>query len=184
MREVIRGRRSWPLLFVVLLLVVPAGLVGGAAFRVLKGPPESGFGSVVAAPPVGTWWALVTFTVVTIPNGLAAASPNASHPVNLSRVSGMSLTAGAAPAGSAGVVFAFQLGPSAPNSTEIELRFSVATSGTATNVTVYLETPATPPTTPQIERLYVAAPAASFSGLPTQGFRAITLPCTSIGVCP
>ena len=169
---------------VALVVLVPIGVVTGAGLQVIRDAPETGVGSVVTAPPAGTSWVFTGLAVVTAPSGLASVSVNASQPTNLSSSGGLAYGVGGVSTGSTAITFASQLLTTAPNSTELELRFSIALTGPATVLTVYVETPATPPGTALTERFYVATTTPSFTGLTLESFAATSAVCTSVGVCP
>ncbi|HZY92826.1 MAG TPA: hypothetical protein VFG07_08700 [Thermoplasmata archaeon] len=168
----------------LVLLLLPVGLVAGAALKVTKGTSEAGFGTVVAAPPAASWWSFLSLNIVNAPAGLVVGSTNISAPTNLSSTSATSLAVSALAGGAGAALFQFQLDASAPKSTEVEIDFSVALSGAATLFTVYVETPAAALTGPLVERLYVPSPAVTFTGLTLQSYSATSAVCTSVGVCP
>ncbi len=168
----------------VALLLVPAGLVAGAGFKVTKAPGEKGFGTFLQASGAGGWWTFLTFTTGTVPTGLTAVNTSSTGPSLLAGNASSSFGLGPTTTGAAAYIWVFQMGATAPSSTELKLNFTLVLFGTATHIVGYLKTPATAPTAAQLVRIYFPIPTSPPSGLPYLSFLEASSVCTSVGVCP
>jgi len=168
---------------VAFLTVALFGGAIGVATSILQGGSEQAQGAYVSEETPAFWnWSdtLLDAIPAVVPG---AASTDVAAPTLLP-AGGQSFVIDPSTAGHPGIRWQFQEATTAPQSTELELRFVAGLVNSAVHITVYLETQAVIPGAAVDYFLYWDAGTFASGSLSVETMQVVVLACASVGACP
>ena len=174
----------------VATFLAAAAFVGGfalaGALTVNQGSPESAGGNYEATNAI-SWWSQAGVGLTTVPSTLPASltGTTAAAPQTLA-ASATSYLLNTGTAGDLAHYFRMTEAAGAPASTEVELTFSVSTGAapTVTQVTVYIETPATSPVSATNFTFVYDLGSAATASIVLNSVQQVSQVCSAVGTCP